>query len=101
MKTRAHVLVTAEPEGGELKLKSIMIASDPIGRGGSELVFEWFRMSGSDYAAAHKNCVESIAFRLHTCGNLILPFAKALAPALADEVGAAMGRIDSKWANRG
>ncbi len=103
MRKRAHVFITASSDGEEMKIKSIVIASEYLTWGGDlELVFEWFRMTGRDYPAAYKNCVESIAFHLHCCEDQILPFAKALSPpALADEVSEAMARINPKWARRG
>lgn len=87
MKTRAYVIVRAEPDQGELRIQSITVVSDMGSQApSSEIVLSWFCMAGDTYAEAYRKCIESIAFQLVSNDALRTAVMMALAPVLRDEV---------------
>lgn len=70
-----------------LKVKSIVIFSERVSATDlSELFFEWFSVTGWNYAKAHENAVGAIAFYVKCRPVMRDAILKACSPTLRDDV---------------
>lgn len=89
MKARAYIMVTMEVGTLEMRVKLISVHGERVRENNlSDVIFEWFHMTGYSFVDARENAVQSIAFFVKCRPHMTAAIIPKLAPGLREEVEA-------------